>query len=132
MNTPTPIIESTNLDKFYGTFHALKDINLTVHQGEKMVICGPSGSGKSTLIRCFNGLEWHNSGRLVIDGIEVHENAKEIRELRQEERRVPSPGTGLRGLEGDDLMIHPQALGRGDRKSGLIKVPLIKADAEGE
>ena len=84
MTEPTPIIEATNLDKFYGTFHALKDIDLTVHAGQKMVICGPSGSGKSTLIRCFNGLEWHNSGRLVIDGIEVHEHAKDIRQLRQE------------------------------------------------
>ena len=84
MTQPVPIIEATDLDKYYGTFHALKDINLTVHQGEKMVICGPSGSGKSTLIRCFNGLEWHNSGSLVIDGIEVYEGAKDIRNLRQE------------------------------------------------
>ena len=51
-----PIIEVANLDKFYGDFHALKDVNLTVHQGEKMVICGPSGSGKSTLLRAVNGL----------------------------------------------------------------------------
>lgn len=84
MNQATPMIEVTNLDKYYGSFHALKEIDLTVHQGEKVVICGPSGSGKSTLIRCFNGLEWHNSGRLVIDGIEVYDGAKEIRELRQE------------------------------------------------
>ncbi len=84
MNATSPIIEATNLDKFYGDFHALKDVDLTVYQGQKMVICGPSGSGKSTLIRCFNGLEWHNSGKLVIDGIEVHEHAKEIRALRQE------------------------------------------------
>lgn len=84
MTQPAPMIEVTSLDKFYGTFHALKNIDLTVHQGEKVVICGPSGSGKSTLIRCFNGLEWHNSGRLVIDGIEVYEGAKDIRELRQE------------------------------------------------
>ncbi|WP_282563169.1 amino acid ABC transporter ATP-binding protein [Gymnodinialimonas phycosphaerae] len=83
MNDQQVIIEATHLDKFYGDFHALKDINLSVHQGEKMVVCGPSGSGKSTLIRCFNGLEFHNSGTLVIDGIEVHENAKEIRQLRQ-------------------------------------------------
>lgn len=79
-----PIIEAKSLDKFYGEFHALKDVNLSVHPGQKMVICGPSGSGKSTLIRCFNGLEWHNSGTLVIDGIEVHEHSKDIRELRQE------------------------------------------------
>jgi ABC-type bacteriocin/lantibiotic exporter with double-glycine peptidase domain len=72
MTKKTPIIEVTNLDKFYGTFHALKNINLTIHQGDKMVICGPSGSGKSTLLRCFNGLEFHNSGKLVIDKIEVH------------------------------------------------------------
>ncbi|NKB53134.1 MAG: ATP-binding cassette domain-containing protein [Rhizobiaceae bacterium] len=78
------MIEVANIDKFYGNFHALKDVDLTVRQGEKVVICGPSGSGKSTLIRCFNGLEWHNSGRIVIDEIEVHQNAKRIRELRQE------------------------------------------------
>ncbi len=84
MNQQTPIIEVANIDKFYGNFHALKDVDLTVRQGEKVVICGPSGSGKSTLIRCFNGLEWHNSGRIVIDEIEVHQNAKRIRELRQE------------------------------------------------
>ncbi len=84
MTESAPMIQVSNLDKYYGDFHALKDIDLTVRQGEKVVICGPSGSGKSTLIRCFNGLEWHNSGRLVIDGIEVYEGAKEIRDLRQE------------------------------------------------
>jgi len=84
MNQPEPMIQATNLDKFYGAFHALKDIDLTVSQGEKMVICGPSGSGKSTLIRCFNGLEFHNSGSLRVDGIDVSENSKEIRVLRQE------------------------------------------------
>ncbi|QXT41333.1 amino acid ABC transporter ATP-binding protein [Gymnodinialimonas ceratoperidinii] len=78
------MIEAVHLDKFYGDFHALKDINLTVHQGEKMVVCGPSGSGKSTLIRCFNGLEFHDSGTLVIDGVTVHADAKEIRQLRQD------------------------------------------------
>ena len=84
MTKKTPIIEVTDLDKFYGTFHALKNINLTIHQGDKIVICGPSGSGKSTLLRCFNGLEFHNSGKLVIDEIEVYEGAKEIRRLRQD------------------------------------------------
>ena len=84
MNDVSPIIKATNLDKFYGDFHALKDINIEVYTGEKMVICGPSGSGKSTLIRCFNGLEWHNSGSLEIDGIEVFEGSKEILRLRQE------------------------------------------------
>lgn len=84
MSAAAPIIEVSHLDKFYGDFHALKDISLTVRAGEKMVICGPSGSGKSTLIRCVNGLEWHNSGNLVIDGVEVHEHSKEMRGLRQE------------------------------------------------
>ncbi|GGH31141.1 amino acid ABC transporter ATP-binding protein, PAAT family [Cribrihabitans marinus] len=84
MTRPDVMIEAQNLDKFYGPFHALKDVSITVGRGEKMVICGPSGSGKSTLIRCFNGLEWHNSGRLTVDGIEVFEGAAEIRTLRQE------------------------------------------------
>ena len=84
MTNETPIIEAINLDKFYGDFHALKDVNLKVHPSEKMVICGPSGSGKSTLIRCFNGLEWHNSGTLKVDGVEVYEGSKDILTLRQE------------------------------------------------
>jgi len=84
MATETPIIEATGLDKFYGKFQALKSINLSVMPGERVVICGPSGSGKSTLIRCFNGLEIHNAGKLVVDGIEVYEGSKDIRKLRQE------------------------------------------------
>jgi len=79
-----PVIEATGLDKYYGKFQALKDINLTVRQGERVVVCGPSGSGKSTLIRCFNALETHDAGRLVVDGIEVFEGSKQIRKLRQE------------------------------------------------
>lgn len=79
-----PIIEVRNLDKFYGTFQALKDISITVHQGERVVICGPSGSGKSTLIRCFNALETHSSGSLTVDGVDVFEGSKGIRRLRQE------------------------------------------------
>ena len=84
MTQSTPIIKVSNLNKFYGSFHVLKDIDLIANQGEKVVVCGPSGSGKSTLIRCFNGLEWPDSGQLVVDGIEVYEGSKKIRELRQE------------------------------------------------
>ena len=84
MTTLATMIEATNLDKFYGKFQALKNINLTVNQGERVVICGPSGSGKSTLIRCMNGLENHDSGKMVVDGIEVFEGSKDIRKLRQE------------------------------------------------
>ncbi|MFK7891791.1 MAG: amino acid ABC transporter ATP-binding protein [Granulosicoccus sp.] len=78
------MIQADSLDKFYGKFQALKDITMQVEAGERVVICGPSGSGKSTLIRCFNALEHHSAGRLVVDGIEVREGSKEIRKLRQE------------------------------------------------
>jgi len=78
------MIAFENVDKFYGDFHALKDISISVREGERMVICGPSGSGKSTLIRCINGLEFHNSGVLTVDGVEVFEGSKEILNLRQE------------------------------------------------
>lgn len=80
----TPMIAFENVDKFYGDFHALKDITISVREGERMVICGPSGSGKSTLIRCINGLEFHNSGVLTVDGVEVFDGSKEILNLRQE------------------------------------------------
>ena len=78
-----PIIKFESVDKFYGNFQALKDITISVNPGERMVICGPSGSGKSTLIRCINGLECHNSGKLVVDGVELFEGSKEIINLRQ-------------------------------------------------
>jgi len=84
MTAAAPIIAFENVDKFYGDFHALKDISIQVREGERMVICGPSGSGKSTLIRCINGLEFHNSGTLTVDGIEVFDGAKDILRLRQE------------------------------------------------
>lgn len=84
MNEDAPIIEASGLNKFYGRFQALKNINLSVKQGERVVVCGPSGSGKSTLIRCINALENHDSGRLVVDGIDVFEGSKQIRNLRQE------------------------------------------------
>ena len=84
MTGGNPIIQAESLDKFYGSFQALDNINMTVHSGERVVICGPSGSGKSTLIRCLNALEHHSAGKLVVDGIEVYEGSKQIRKLRQE------------------------------------------------
>ena len=83
MSQEQPIIKFQNVDKFYGTFKALSDISIEVKPSERMVICGPSGSGKSTLIRCINGLECHNSGKLVVDGVELFEGSKEIINLRQ-------------------------------------------------
>src|SRR5262249_41014630 len=77
-------VELTGVNKWYGAFHVLKDVNLTVGQRERIVICGPSGSGKSTLIRCVNRLETHQSGRIVVDGIELTEDLRQIDKVRAE------------------------------------------------
>lgn len=78
------IIEIEALNKWYEQFHALTDIDLTVAAGERIVICGPSGSGKSTLIRCINGLEKIQRGRIVVDGIDLTANARNVEAVRQE------------------------------------------------
>ena len=78
------IIEFDKVNKWYGDFHVLKDIDFTVHKGERIVICGPSGSGKSTLIRCINHLEKHQSGSIVVDGITLNKNLKNIDHIRTE------------------------------------------------
>jgi general L-amino acid transport system ATP-binding protein len=77
-------IEMIGVHKWYGEFHVLRDINLTVHRGERIVICGPSGSGKSTLIRCINRLEEHQKGKIIVDGVELTNNLKNIDAVRQE------------------------------------------------
>jgi general L-amino acid transport system ATP-binding protein len=77
-------IEIINMNKWYGDFHVLRDINLTIYQGERIVVCGPSGSGKSTLIRCINRLEEHQKGRIIVDGIELTNDVKRIDEIRRE------------------------------------------------
>ena len=77
-------IDIRNMNKWYGSFHVLRDINLTVHRGERIVIAGPSGSGKSTLIRCINRLEEHQSGHIVVDGIELTNDIKNIDKVRSE------------------------------------------------
>ena len=77
-------VEITDMHKWYGSFHVLRDINLSVQRRERIVICGPSGSGKSTLIRCINRLEEHQRGRIVVDGIELTSNLKRIDEIRRE------------------------------------------------
>lgn len=77
-------IEITKMGKWYGDFHVLRDINLKVMRGERIVICGPSGSGKSTLIRCMNRLEEHQKGRIIVDGIELTNDLKKIDEIRRE------------------------------------------------
>ena len=77
-------IRMIGVHKWYGQFHVLKDINLSVDRREKIVVCGPSGSGKSTLIRCINRLEEHQRGRIVVEGIELTNDLKRIDEIRRE------------------------------------------------
>ncbi len=77
-------IQINNMNKWYGQFHVLRDINLTVQRGERIVICGPSGSGKSTLIRCINRLEEHQSGDIIVDGTELTSDLKNIDKIRSE------------------------------------------------
>jgi general L-amino acid transport system ATP-binding protein len=78
------IILLENVNKFFGTYHALKNINLSVAKGEKVVVCGPSGSGKSTMIRCINGLEDHDSGRILVNRHELTGDEKQIDAVRRE------------------------------------------------
>ena len=80
----SPLIQFKNVNKWFGTFHALRNINLQVHRGERIVICGPSGSGKSTLLRCINRLEEHQEGKLTVMGIELTDDLKSIERIRRQ------------------------------------------------
>ena len=84
MSTSSPIIEFSKVNKWYGEFHVLRDIDLSVAKGERIVVCGPSGSGKSTLIRCINRLEVHQSGTLTVDGTELTDDVKSIEAVRRQ------------------------------------------------
>jgi general L-amino acid transport system ATP-binding protein len=79
-----PAVEMVDVNKWYGEFHVLRNINLNVAPGERIVICGPSGSGKSTMIRCINRLEEHQKGKIAVDGIELTNDLKKIDEIRRE------------------------------------------------
>jgi ABC-type polar amino acid transport system, ATPase component len=83
LNTPVAV-ELVGVNKWYGDFHVLRDINLKVMGGERIVICGPSGSGKSTMIRCINRLEEHQQGKIFVDGVELTNDLKKIDEVRRE------------------------------------------------
>ncbi|MGO4406521.1 amino acid ABC transporter ATP-binding protein, partial [Bosea sp. RAF48] len=83
LNTATAV-EMIGVNKWYGEFHVLRDINLKVQRGEKLVICGPSGSGKSTMIRCINRLEEHQKGQIIVDGTELTNDLKKIDEIRRD------------------------------------------------
>jgi general L-amino acid transport system ATP-binding protein len=82
--TTNPIVGISGLNKWYGDFHVLRDINMDVAKGERIVICGPSGSGKSTFIRCINALEEFQEGRIVVDGIELGPQLRRVDEVRRE------------------------------------------------
>ena len=84
MMTANPIVSIAGLNKWYGDFHVLRDIDIDVGRGERIVICGPSGSGKSTLIRCINALEEFQEGRIVVDGIELGPSLRRVDEVRRE------------------------------------------------
>ena len=79
-----PIIKINDVNKWFGDFQVLKNINLDINAKQKIVVCGPSGSGKSTLIRCINRLEEHQEGKIIVDGNELNENTKNIEEIRAE------------------------------------------------
>jgi general L-amino acid transport system ATP-binding protein len=78
------MIQLDRVNKWYGQFHVLKDVSLAVGKGQKVVVCGPSGSGKSTMIRCVNRLEEHQAGRIVVDGIELNNDVKNVDAIRRE------------------------------------------------
>jgi general L-amino acid transport system ATP-binding protein len=78
------IIQLSGVNKWFGDVHVLRDVDLAVQQGERMVICGPSGSGKSTLIRCINRLEHHDSGNIVVDGLTLDEDTEHVAAIRRE------------------------------------------------
>jgi general L-amino acid transport system ATP-binding protein len=78
------IIRMKDVNKWYGKFHVLRDINLDVAQGERIVVCGPSGSGKSTLIRCINRLEEHQKGQIIVDGTEITNDLRDVEAIRRE------------------------------------------------
>jgi len=79
-----PIIEFRKVNKWFGRYHALRDVDLTVGRGERIVVCGPSGSGKSTLIRCVNGLETHQAGAVIVDGVELTDDRRTVERIRRE------------------------------------------------
>nr|WP_197464557.1 amino acid ABC transporter ATP-binding protein [Marinomonas aquimarina] len=78
------IIQFSDVNKWYGEFHVLKNIDFSVKKGERIVVCGPSGSGKSTMIRCINRLEEHQKGQILVDGIEMNDNLKNIETIRKD------------------------------------------------
>jgi len=118
-----PIIAFDNVNKWYGNhFHVLRDINLSIAQGERIVICGPSGSGKSTLIRCINRLEEHQQGRLVVDGVELTDDIKATDDVRRKVGMVFQQFNLFPHLTVlDNLTLSPRRLGKMPKKEAEEK-----------
>ena len=124
--SPAVLIE--NVQKWFGDFHVLRDISLTVQEGEKIVICGPSGSGKSTLIRCLNGLERHEGGRIVVDGTELTRDLRTLDKIRSEVGMVFQSFNLFPHLSVmDNLCLAPQWV-RGVRKATAEATALALLD----
>ena len=111
-------IEMIGVRKTFGSFTALEDINLTVHRGERIVVCGPSGSGKSTMIRCINQLERHQSGKIVVDGLELTGKSQRMHEVRREVGMVFQQFNLFPHLTvAQNCMLAPRWIRKMDRKS---------------
>ncbi|MEQ5828873.1 amino acid ABC transporter ATP-binding protein [Sulfitobacter sp. NFXS29] len=104
------------LNKFYGDFHALKDIDFHVSKGERVVICGPSGSGKSTLIRCLNRLQEHQGGQVIVQGIELGDNIRKLNAVRREAGMVFQHFNLFPHISVLENCVMPQILSRGTKR----------------
>ena len=124
-------VEISGMNKWYGAFHVLRDINLTVNRGERIVIAGPSGSGKSTLIRCINALEEHQQGKIVVDGTVLSNDLKNIDKIRSEVgnsidcevKRIGSGAEAASATMGDSMRAAMRAAGRIGFMAVLLKRP---------
>ena len=114
------VIQLIGVNKWYGNFQALRDVNVSVKRGERVVVCGPSGSGKSTMIRCINRLEAHQKGQIIVDGIELTDNLKNIEAIRSEVGMV---------FQSFNLFPHMQVIDNLTLAPMLVR-KMPKADAE--
>ena len=132
-----PIIQFDKVNKWFENFHVLKDIDLKVGRGERIVICGPSGSGKSTLIRCINRLEEHQEGNIIVDGIELTDDVKNIDAIRSEVGMVFQSFNLFPHLSVIDNLIIGQHLARKLPKSDAAEIAMtylqrVKIDDQAE
>ena len=132
-----PIIQFDKVNKWFENFHVLKDIDLKVGRGERIVICGPSGSGKSTLIRCINRLEEHQEGNIIVDGIELTDDVKNIDAIRSEVGMVFQSFNLFPHLSVIDNLIIGQHLVRKLPKSDAAEIAMtylqrVKIDDQAE